>query len=346
LRTSPSKTRFGSAAQAGAALLLGALAVLVCASPEARAWDRNLPDMPVSEFLDSLDGGNDVGFCAEWNPDFGYKGLHCCPKAPMARRGRRAACAPHRKKVTYCDELTEEQRRNRDLVSNGQAGDLLERIATDLARSREQSFCSVSNGFLAWGREVLPSPVNRIQVRAPHRCVSFGTDGMVGMLEWVGRKVNEEYSKPEFSKTHLLIGDISAPRGGCLSGRGGRRGHASHTSGQDVDLGFLVAKPNRASPDNLSKDFDPRTNWWLIKQVFSNPYACVKVVFLDKRLIAKLAKVASDDPEWKRLRSHIHHVKGHRNHFHIRVGTQPGHPGCPVDQTPEEDALPGAEEEA
>jgi murein endopeptidase len=165
---------------------------------------------------------------------------------------------------------------------------------------------------------------------------------MVGMLEWVGRQVAATY--PEDPGIHLNVGDISAPRGGCLSGRGGRRGHKSHTSGQDADVGFLVARPGHASPDMFVREFDAKTNWWLFKRVFHNPYACVKVIFLDRRLIAKLGKAVKDDPEWATLRRYIKHVPGHRNHFHVRVGTTPGQPGCPVDPTPDEDEDISAED--
>ena len=113
-----------------------------------------------------------------------------------------------------------------------------------------------------------------------------------------------------------------------MTGLSGRRAHASHTSGRDVDLTFLVAKSGRSSPEKFHASFDPEVNWWFLKQVFQNPVSCVKTVFLDKKWIGKLAKVARGDSFWGEVRPFIQHVKGHKNHFHIRVGQAPGKPGC------------------
>ena len=86
-------------------------------------------------------------------------------------------------------------------------------------------------------------------------------------------------------------------------------------------------------------------NWWLLKRLFANPYACVKKVFLDKRLIRKLGKVAAQDPEWAKIAPHIQHIRGHRSHFHIRVGDGPGAPGCPHLSNPNLEFDPGDEED-
>ena len=166
---------------------------------------------------------------------------------------------------------------------------------------------------------------------------------MIAMLEWLGRKINAGYSSPEVKGVQLLVGDISSPRGGCLAGRSGLRGHASHTSGQDVDLGFIMAYENKDSPDYFVKHFDGKPNWWFMKQLFQNPYACVKVVFLDRTHIRKLAQAARGDEDWLKYGRFIRHVKGHNNHFHIRIGDGPGPAGCQSDAHPElepEDDVP------
>ena len=86
---------------------------------------------------------------------------------------------------------------------------------------------------------------------------------------------------------------------------------------------------------NFSRDFEPKTAWWQLKKIFSNPYACVKVVFLDRRLIRKLDKEAANDSDWQRWRKFVRHQPGHRNHFHVRVGDFPGEPGCTPNAHPE-----------
>jgi hypothetical protein len=49
--------------------------------------------------------------------------------------------------------------------------------------------------------------------------------------------------------------------------------------------------------------------------------------------------VAAADPEWVTYRKFIHHVRGHANHIHVRIGDQPGEPGCslPQDEDDEDD---------
>lgn len=292
---------------------------------------------PESPLMPSTEPGLTLAFCAEWDPEFAFRGHQCC-KAPMrrsiSRRGNRNRCAPARAKASYCDEMTPEQRRYSDLVHSGQGHDVLQLIEQDLAQtsqaalgSPKQAFCSVNQGFLAWGRRLIPTEINRIRIRAPQRCVDFGTDPMVAMLEWVGRQIDRKYPRSEYPGVHLLVGDLSAPRGGCLTGRSGRRAHSSHTSGQDADLGFLSAQPGRTSPEFFSRAFDAEANWWLLKQIFGNPYACIKVVFLDRRLIRKVAKVAASDPLWSSYKRFVRHVPRHGNHFHVRVGEFPKKPG-------------------
>jgi murein endopeptidase len=285
-----------------------------------------LPPGPVSEFMIDANAGAPINVCSEWNPEFVHNGNRCCatPQAPTRRRRRRShklQCAPERRKFTFCNEMTEDQRIYLKGTNGGLVPDMLELLTHDFGRNGQQSYCTVNNGFLVHGRPLVPSATNGIKLRSPERCVFFGTDRMVAMTEWLGRQVKKQYSTPEYSKMHLLVGDISAPRGGCL-------GHASHTSGLDVDIGYLVANKNRSSPESFVNDFDAKNNWWLIKQVLSNPYTCVKVIFLDKRNIRKLEKAARGDPDWIKYRKFIRHVPAHRNHMHVRIGDFPGAPGC------------------
>lgn len=287
-----------------------------------------LPCEPESELLELPDSGLTPTFCANWNPDFVFRGSQCCGKVAWNFKRRGVRCTPERSKETFCNEMTEDQRRYFSDNSVLAKGDILKIIADELDLKTQQAYCEPHNGFLAFGRPILESSVNRIKLRRPERCVNFGTDRMVGFLEWVGRKYAERYSAPENSDLKLLIGDVSAPRGGCLYGKGGKRGHGSHMTGQDADIGFISERKPYREVKSFHRNFEPEPNWWLLKQAFSNPFACVKVVFLDRKHINTLARFAKDDPEWVRLRPHIRHIKRHQDHFHVRVGDQAGVPGC------------------
>lgn len=305
-----------------------------------------IPDQPESEFLPAAEGEPSVDFCATWNPEFGYRGYRCCSNGAVSRslagktwrsrRARKNSCAPNRKKWTFCDEMTPAQK---EYIAKVKAGtiDALETIQKNFGSRGGQAFCSAGNGFLVEGRPLVPTERNRIELRNEARCANFGTDPAVGALEWMGREIKKEFFEPEFQQARLIIGDISAPRGGCIAGRAGRRAHKSHTAGIDVDLAYFNPRSGHDPEERFTRTFYVASNWWFLKKVFKNPMACVKVIFVDRKHIASLARYAKDDSDWEKLKPFIRHVRGHRDHFHIRFGSGPGAPGCAVDPNIEED---------
>lgn len=314
----------------------------------ASASSTILPPDPISEAIVAPDVGLPASFCAEWNPDYPFNGGTCCGKRVVQpsgklkpRRRRGPSCPPQRFKETFCSEETPEQRQYAQRVSRGEISDPLLFLEREMAQRRDsdpQAVCTPNDGFLAWGRPLIASEANGIRLRRPDRCVHYGTDAMVALLEWTGRKVKERTAALGSGPTHMVVGDISAPRGGCLAGGSGRRGHFSHMNGSDVDLGFLDPKRKFEgrilAHEPFDRRFDAEWNWWLIKTIFKNPYVCVKAAFLDHRLISKMKKVAAQDSDWPAVSKFIKHVRFHRNHFHVRIGTRAGVPGCqenPVD---------------
>lgn len=280
----------------------------------------------------------DLDVCESWNPEFAGNGMRCCGLFRGSPRWSRKKprCDVHRNRHSYCSEITAEEKDYVQAVKDGKVGDLLEFLTAQVQHRPIQSFCSVNNGFLVRARPIVPTSDNLIKIRSPERCTNYATEPMVAMLEWLGRQVKKEY-QAENPKIHLLLGDVAAPRGGCLAASGGRRGHLSHSTGQDADVGFITPMKNRPSPDVLHKNFIAKENWWFLKQIFHNPYACIKVIFLDRRDIAKLSRVAWNDPEWLVFRKFIRHVRGHNNHFHVRIGDGPGQLGCAPNANPEDE---------
>jgi len=289
-------------------------------------------------------------FCAEWNPEFLFNGHRCCSTVMRAKGRRRRmpakVCSRDRSKPDFCEDVTDEEREYEQAVKSGKISDVLAYLEQEMGLKGKQAYCTTGNGFLAYGRPILPTATNRILLPRADRCTNYGTDNMVAMLEWAARATSKEFADARYNGLHFLIGDITAPRGGCLAGRNGPVGHASHTNGQDADVGFLTPRPGRDSPTQFHTDFDGKANWWLIKQFFNNPYACVKVIFLDKKLIRKLGKAAHGDEDWNKYWRYIRHVPGHKNHMHVRIGDGPGVPGCSGGGNPEEEPeeIEGAEE--
>jgi murein endopeptidase len=294
------------------------------------------PDFPMSTFLQDSEGMS-ADYCMEWNPEFAQSGFRCCADPLVATKGRRGRigrpklrqCSPSRLKGRFCTEMTDDQKEYSDLARDGALGDLLVYLESQVKTGGGSvSHCGANNGFLVRGRQIIPTEQNRIRIRAPHRCAEFGTDRMALLMEWLGRQIDARYPRKEYPTTQLVIADISAPRGGCLAGSRGRRGHASHTNGKDADIAFLWGDSKRNAPDGFHQVFHPESNWWMIKKIFENPYVCIQKIFVDRKWIKKISQQAGDDPTWALARKYVQHVKGHRQHYHIRIGDKPGAPGC------------------
>ncbi len=267
------------------------------------------------------------GFCKQWNPDFDYNGGRCAFNLSGVTRKKVKGCNLSRRQFSYCGDMTPTQVSYSERLKSRHDIDALTLISNS-EHSSEQSFLSVNDGFLAEGRRVIPTSYNRLALRFPTRCTNFGTDAMAGMLDWLGHEIVKNFPGKKYAGIKLVIGDVAAPRGGCLWGHNQRVCHKSHKNGLDADVGYLTVRPGHSSPIEFHQIFDARSNYWFLKKVFHNPYACVKFIFLDRRNIAKLARVAGNDPEWKVMRRFIQHAAGHHNHFHIRIGQGPGQPGC------------------
>lgn len=272
-------------------------------------------------------------YCSTAHPEFGFRGPSCCLDGAIAPRFVKVAgkvCAPYRRKSSYCDEKTESQKAIEARLKNRELPNALDYYQMIRNKSGVQTACSGRDGFLSQGLPLLPSPDNRISLRNEGRCTYFGTDSTVMALEWMGQQINKEYFEPEFKSVRLTVADISAPQGSCISGRRGREGHVSHRRGEDVDARFFNVIPNHSNDGHFTKEFLVASNWYFLKTLVKNPYACVRSVFLDQkhiRLLEKYQKQAPDS-DWKKIEGILASVKGHKNHFHIRFGSHPGIPGC------------------
>jgi LysM repeat protein/murein endopeptidase len=141
----------------------------------------------------------------------------------------------------------------------------------------------------------------------------------------------------------LAIGDISSKSGGRL------RGHKSHQSGRDVDLGFYFrGQPAKGPQDFLSAnshELDYEANWSLIHALVGRDASDSRVeyIFVDyrvqKRLYewAKKKKKASaavlerifQYPRGKyTLQGIIRHEPGHSDHYHVRFRCPRGNSSC------------------
>src|SRR3989344_4082207 len=59
---------------------------------------------PFSDFIELPESGLTTPFCAEWNPDFPFRGGQCCAKVPRRGSNHGGFCSPRRTKGNFCDE--------------------------------------------------------------------------------------------------------------------------------------------------------------------------------------------------------------------------------------------------
>ncbi|WP_437344108.1 penicillin-insensitive murein endopeptidase [Mesorhizobium marinum] len=157
----------------------------------------------------------------------------------------------------------------------------------------------------------------------------WGHPTMIALVEKLSRDAAAKDGWPG-----LLIGDISQPRGGPML-----TGHASHQIGLDADI-WLTPMPARpltvAEREKISsvsmikkKGLTVDDKVWtpahmrLLRRAASYPE--VERILVHPGIKKKLCDTVTGDRTWLRK---VRPFWGHDSHFHIRIGCQPGSPGC------------------
>ncbi len=160
----------------------------------------------------------------------------------------------------------------------------------------------------------------------------WGTARIVSLVQQVARATS-----PSRSAVPLVVGDISAPRGGQVPR------HASHRAGRDVDLLFFtrdaIANEPVLTPEFVRYDrdgnsvawptplrFDTPRNWDLIEAVVRSEGVAIARVFVASWIEQLLVVNARERgrPAWVIERAEaLMHQPGdalpHDDHFHVRV---------------------------
>ncbi len=161
--------------------------------------------------------------------------------------------------------------------------------------------------------------------RLRHPLDAFGTAETIAFIVTAIEDVEARFP----GSPRLVIGDISRCDGGQLSR------HRSHQAGRDADIGFYYAKGGLAdfATARRARELDLRRTWALVRAFLTD--TDVERIFLDKSLIAVLYAYArsteNEDRDWLddvfgRLggdqKGIIQHVKGHKDHMHVRFFNQ------------------------
>jgi len=149
----------------------------------------------------------------------------------------------------------------------------------------------------------------------------------------------------------LLVGDLSAQRGG------GIRGHRSHRTGRDADLLLYALRPDgrpvrspgfvKVGPDGLAVvtaaegdapvkaddaylRLDVEREWLLVKALVASPEANVQWIFVSRwieALVIEYARARGEDPELLWQAESVLLQPGdsspHADHLHVRIACTP-----------------------
>jgi penicillin-insensitive murein endopeptidase len=147
----------------------------------------------------------------------------------------------------------------------------------------------------------------------------------------------------------LLVGDLSAKRGGTLDG------HSSHQTGRDADVGFYVANEkgkqlrlDRFVPFDARGNaigipgarFDDARNWALVEALLQDRKAGFRYIFVMDPLRARLLAYAEKKGAPEELRARVaaammspKDADLHNDHFHVRIGCPESMRGTCVEES-------------
>ena len=190
-----------------------------------------------------------------------------------------------------------------------------------------QSIGFYSKGCFAGGVGIAPDG-QHWQVMRQSRNRRWGHPRLIELIEALSQKAAKD------GWNGLLIGDISQPRGGPMT-----TGHASHQVGLDADIWLMPMPAGRfteAERETVSavsmlkkgaltvddRKWTPR-HATLLRDAASFPE--VERIFVHPGIKKKLCDTVTGDRSWL---GKIRPYWGHDSHFHLRIGCQPGSPGC------------------
>ncbi len=200
-------------------------------------------------------------------------------------------------------------------------------------------------GALRGGRLLRESEHVRYLPRHARTGNFWGIDSLVELLERSAAAVGSRWPG-----SRMTVGELSARHGGDL------RGHRSHHSGRDADIGFYVRHDDggygrlaqfvgfgrRAPLDSgVTVRFDDARNWALVEALMRDPRARVQYIFASNDIRARLLSYGRQRGASDHFLSSIAAVmleparaETHDDHFHVRIYCPPSQRGRCQDAEP------------
>ena len=181
-----------------------------------------------------------------------------------------------------------------------------------------------------YGPQKIPLKGKTISILPDHRDRhrNYATEALVTLLT---------ATSADFFKAHkrrVLVGDLSAKRGGKISG------HASHQNGLDADLALFytnakgkpveakefIALDETGASKNQKLFFDATASWLFVKALLEHPEVQVQYVFLYDPLVQLLLEAARKDGASDELLARASLMvkqpsdsSKHDDHLHLRI---------------------------
>ena len=173
------------------------------------------------------------------------------------------------------------------------------------------------------GAATLPLRGDGYFVTRPERARVFGHPLLVHFIEELGSSLRKAKLPP------LPIGDLAQPRGGPAP-----TGHASHQSGLDVDIAYIVPGKDHKAVALVDVAHAKLSSRWSgkVARVLALVVADARVdrVFVNPVIKRALCAAAGDERAWLQK---IRPWWGHHDHFHVRLACPADSPLCEA-QTP------------
>jgi murein endopeptidase len=163
------------------------------------------------------------------------------------------------------------------------------------------------------------------ELTASNKSNHYSSEITKQIIEFAGCVLKQRY------KENLLtnINDLSAKNGGRLGG------HASHQNGLDADVSYPHLNKKTKRFDDFTANMNDERVVAAIDMARIMIYTDrVKTLFTDNRIRKRFCgyiKAQGKLTEYRSLvEEYMYHVKGHHNHYHIRVKCNSQNPSCTV----------------
>jgi len=177
------------------------------------------------------------------------------------------------------------------------------------------------NGCMDWETKLTGFETGLLKIY-PKRERGYGNPDMIDLLTQLGVEYTQAFPAPH---ERIQIGDISDHWGGGLYNN-----HASHQNGLDVDVIYLRRnfrefedmREDFVKSGRVTKNFDVARNWWMFRWLVAT--GRVERIFVAREIKQHFCRTSaflehSSPSERFEILRRLRPIRGHANHFHLRL---------------------------